>query len=134
MTYQRFGTKIETERSVCSARWQPWAFAAKEKRSDELICRPHSLTSRISYRARMRSAFGLILGTLAALAQTAPPASLPEIRGTVVEGGTNGPVADAKITVSVLEDYSLKEVTKITTDANGAFQVTTSKLGEFIIR
>jgi 5-hydroxyisourate hydrolase-like protein (transthyretin family) len=82
----------------------------------------------------MRSAITLFIGTMAAFSQSTPPAAVPEIRGTVLEGGTNVPLADAKITVSVLDNYSLKEVTKTTTDANGAFRVTMDKLDQYIVR
>jgi hypothetical protein len=82
----------------------------------------------------MRSTFALILGTMAAWAQTAPPASPPEIRGTVVEGGTNVPIANAEITISILDGYRLKEVTKAITDASGSFRVRMDKLHEYFVR
>lgn len=82
----------------------------------------------------MRSTFALILGTMAAWGQTAPPASPPEIRGTVVEGGTNLPIANAEITISILEGYRLKEVTKTNTDTSGAFRVGIDKLREYSVR
>jgi hypothetical protein len=78
----------------------------------------------------MRSALALFLGTTAALAQDAPVAALPEIRGIVVEGDTNVPVADAKVTISILEGYSLKEITKASTDTRGVFQLRLEKLDE----
>src|ERR1700756_836340 len=82
----------------------------------------------------MRSTFALILGTMAAWAQTAPPASPPEIRGTVVEGGTNVPIANAEITISILDGNRLKEVTKNVSDASGSFRVRLDKLHEYFVR
>lgn len=82
----------------------------------------------------MRCVFALLFSAVAASAQGSPSAAQPEIHGIVSECGTNLPVTDAKITISVLDRYSLKEITKTTTGPNGAFQAAMDKPGEYFVQ
>jgi 5-hydroxyisourate hydrolase-like protein (transthyretin family) len=81
-----------------------------------------------------------LLFTLAAAAQTgAPPPSRVEIRGVVVEPGTNAPVADAEISLFVQAGGAVRinggwkpdESRKARTDYRGAFAMRLDTPGEY---
>lgn len=98
------------------------------------------LNSSMNRRPLSRRALALI--AIAALAVLGPLASLApgqEVRGVVIEPGTNHPVADAEITVWKMgppvlgEPMKRDEVAKLTTDAQGAFVFKGSDFGEYVL-
>jgi len=82
----------------------------------------------------MRIALTLFLATAAAFAQNALQPAPLEIRGRVVEGGANIPIASAQVVISVLETYHFKEVKRSITDPSGNFQIRLENPGEYSVR
>jgi len=73
---------------------------------------------------------------LTALAQ--PPAAVPEVRGTIVESGTNTPIPGVEVTISEFgpnaEKITVnKAVASTFTDAKGAYSLKPGHLGDFSI-
>jgi hypothetical protein len=83
----------------------------------------------------------LAVVALATAQQTAPPPPSPEVRGVVLDSGTNQPVADAQISVSVRTPgpvminggWKADDSQTLKTDYRGAFTLRFAKLGEYRI-
>jgi protocatechuate 3,4-dioxygenase beta subunit len=72
-------------------------------------------------------------------AQEAPTTAPIEIRGVVLEAGTNQPVADAEVTVDSLPGRpiamsDLPRVAKTATDSRGTFRITLDKFDTYVVR
>jgi len=81
----------------------------------------------------------VFLGAAWTAAQTAPAGPVPEIRGVVVEAGTNLPLADAQVTVITVSKTpaafdDLPTAAKIATDAQGAFRVSLDRFGNYLVQ
>ena len=79
----------------------------------------------------MRSAIAFLVCALPAVARQATPPPPIEIRGVVLEVGTNLPVAEAEVTV---DSVPKGVAAKTTTDAQGTFRITLDQLGTYHLR
>jgi hypothetical protein len=87
----------------------------------------------------LRCAIAFLICAVSVTAQEAPPAPAIEIRGVVLEVGTNLPVEGVEVTVDSLPKgpvamSDLPRAAKTTTDSQGRFRIALDKLGTYLVR